>query len=190
MALQALAGAEPSLSQQFGIGPAQQPAEILNHNWCSPWVPALQGRAWLNACVSSHPHDQGQFGSLKSGSTRVSASCGRSNTQVSNLVQGKNTEGRGHDSVIFKASNEMLSVSPARGVKCMVFFIDPNSAFPPFLCSLAGHVQPQDKDMKAQPFVPSDSSTQPPSVPRVPLQPDPSIVLQPCLQGSGLALHI
>lgn len=57
---------------------------------------------------------------------------------VSNLVRGKSTEGRGHNPITFKTNSETLAVSPARGVNCMVFIIDPSSVSPPFLCSLAG----------------------------------------------------
>lgn len=56
--------------------------------------------------------------------------------QIRSEGKGLSTEGRGHDSVSFKASNEISAVSPARGVKCMVFIIDPNSVFiidPPIL---------------------------------------------------------
>lgn len=49
--------------------------------------------------------------------------------QIQSEGKGLSTEGRGQDSVSFKASNEISAVSPARGVKCMVFIIDPSSVF-------------------------------------------------------------
>lgn len=83
-------------------------------------------------------------------------------------------------------------MTPASKIKCMVFIIDPISAFPPFFCSLASPwcaATTQRHESMALCNI-WGQHTLPHLSPGTALQFDPSIVLQPRLEGSGLALHI